>query len=191
MRKHNIHPAKIDTYQAVVDDNMVDQLAMGGVWLYHDGYAARWDGAAKKLVLMHRLVMGVVNKTNCMVDHINGDRLDNRRENLRVVTHKQNNRNRCALKTRTSRATGRRRRCTSIYKGAFMDASGRWRSQVSHNGAVQRGGPLTTEIEAALWYDTVASTTHGVHARLNFTDPERQAFKQHLCRMVQEGRLDR
>ena len=37
------------------------------------------------------------SRDNC-IDHINGDRLDNRIENLRVVTHQQNNWNRLNVK---------------------------------------------------------------------------------------------
>lgn len=43
-------------------------------------------------VLMHRVILGA--KKGQIVDHINGDGLDNRRENLRFVTHGQNMQNR-------------------------------------------------------------------------------------------------
>jgi hypothetical protein len=41
---------------------------------------------------IHRLVMGFIPK-NLVVDHINGDTLDNRIENLRLVTYKENRQN--------------------------------------------------------------------------------------------------
>jgi hypothetical protein len=45
----------------------------------------------RKIVLMHRLIMNP--KKDLIVDHINGDNLDNRKTNLRIVTHRQNDQN--------------------------------------------------------------------------------------------------
>lgn len=56
------------------------------------GYAVkRVDG---NLEYIHRIVMGAKNGE--IIDHINGNKLDNRKSNLRVVTKSQNNRNRDA-----------------------------------------------------------------------------------------------
>lgn len=52
------------------------------------GYAKSWDRKAKKFVYLHRLIMQPAN--GMVVDHINGDRSDNRRANLRVVTRGEN-----------------------------------------------------------------------------------------------------
>jgi len=56
-------------------------------WYYYGGYAVSppWR--------MHRHVMGCTDP-ELVVDHINGDRLNNRRENLRIVTRQENKRNR-------------------------------------------------------------------------------------------------
>src|SRR5574343_318717 len=48
------------------------------------GYAS----ATKKRILMHRLIMSAKNGQE--IDHINGNIRDNRRKNLRFVTHQQN-----------------------------------------------------------------------------------------------------
>lgn len=73
-------------YVTLVDDADYEWLSRWK-WHYHGGYAERGDG-----VLMHREI------TDCPagkeVDHINHDPLDNRRENLRVVTRWQNMLNR-------------------------------------------------------------------------------------------------
>lgn len=61
-------------------------------WYYKEGYAlANING---KEVRMHRLVLNE-NNPDFVVDHRNRDRLDNRRENLRRFTLKQNANNRC------------------------------------------------------------------------------------------------
>jgi len=41
-------------------------------------------------ILMHRLIMGLERKDGKIIDHINGDGLDNRKANLRIATNQQN-----------------------------------------------------------------------------------------------------
>lgn len=52
------------------------------------GYAVRKDPNGPGIIWMHRIIMGA--KHNQFVDHINGDKLDNRRCNLRFVNKPQN-----------------------------------------------------------------------------------------------------
>jgi len=71
-----------------------------------EGYLATtlYDGMNKKSVstLLHRLIYFLQTGTNvpegCIMDHINHDRVDNRWENLRVVTPSENSRNRAPRK---------------------------------------------------------------------------------------------
>jgi hypothetical protein len=62
---------------------------------YHksiSGYYAKTT-VGKQSICFHRLLMGVLDQ-DVSVDHINGDTLDNRRINLRIVTNQINSRNR-------------------------------------------------------------------------------------------------
>jgi hypothetical protein len=68
-----------------VDQDMEWLLEMS--WHDHKGYAVH--GKLPRIKL-HHLVVGYPILKGYEVDHINGDKLDNRRSNLRVVTHAEN-----------------------------------------------------------------------------------------------------
>ena len=89
------------------------------------------------------------------VDHIDGDPLNNRRGNLRVVTKAQN------------AANAAPRGGRSKYRGVFQQPSGRWTAQISKAGVRLCLGTYDTEEEAASAYDEAAKTVHGEFARLN------------------------
>jgi hypothetical protein len=110
---------------------------------------------------MHRFLL--LPERGVLVDHINGDGLDNRRMNLRLANHSQNAANRC--KPQRSRSTSR-------YKGVFFEASGkrkkRWRALIKVDGQTIHLGSYSEEIEAAVAYDIAAKKHFGEFAKLNF-----------------------
>lgn len=120
-------------------------------------YAARTvviDGK-QKTILMHREVVGAGQGE--VVDHIDGNTLNNRRSNLRRCTNRQNSLNSGAHK-RANR--------TSQFKGVCWDRGcGKWR--VGFRGKYI--GVFDSEIEAAKAYDRVAAAFDPDFARLNFT----------------------
>ena len=74
-------------------------------WNERRGYARSSIG--KKKVYAHRIVMNVNDyQINKQIDHINGDTLDNRKQNLRIVTSRQNGLNSSIRKDNTSGVTG-------------------------------------------------------------------------------------
>jgi hypothetical protein len=93
-------------YQAVVDDGDYTEMNKYSWHVTGVGYAQRVmagdDGSWKKqqYTSMHRSIIGA--EKGQIVDHINGDTLDNRKVNLRIVTHSQNMRNRRVAKNNTS-----------------------------------------------------------------------------------------
>lgn len=90
-----------------------------------------------------------------VVDHINGDPLDNRRCNLRVCTQKQNIWNRKKPKSNTSG-----------FKGARLDKkTGKWIAYIAKNGRRWHLGTFRTPERAHRAYVAAAKVLHGEFAR--------------------------
>lgn len=109
---------------AIVDDCDYDYL-MQWKWYYHK---ARSKGYARRsycTVYMHRLILERMGFKNfARSDHINRDKLDNRRCNLRPATDRQSNCNR-----------GKPNNNTSGYTGVCWDkAREKWYVQIQVNG---------------------------------------------------------
>lgn len=109
----------------------------------------------------HRMIMKA-NKEE-IVDHINGDTLDNRKQNLRICSIKENNRNRKMPITNTSG-----------YKGVSFDiyhynhgAKKCWVAQITCNDKRIKIGRFMTREEAALAYNEAATKYFGDFARIN------------------------
>jgi hypothetical protein len=75
-----------------------------GLWSYNSGYVTYFDPDTKKNKKLHRGIMG--NPHGLKIDHRNGYTVDNRKENLRVVTQAQNSRNHKRHSTNTSGVSG-------------------------------------------------------------------------------------
>jgi hypothetical protein len=130
---------------AIVDDEDFEWLNQWK-WQYDShGYATRklWiiggKGKTEKIYL-HRLIMD--NPTNKEVDHINRNKLDCRKSNLRLVTHSQNLLNRPANSNNTSG-----------YKGVFFDKSrNKWKAMIKINYRSIFLGRFNTAKEASNAY---------------------------------------
>jgi hypothetical protein len=121
-------------------------------------YAARKERAGAPTILMHRVIVGAARGQQ--VDHINGDTLDNRRANLRIATHAENQRNRA-----------RSRNSLSGYKGVSPPANGkRWTATIHAGDRRVHLGSFDTAEDAARAYDKAAREMHGDFARLNFPE---------------------
>jgi len=143
---------------SLVDDDDYERLARYP-WCYKgSGYAVRrgpvTDGK-QSLLYMHKEILNIGPEKE--VDHINHDRLDNRRANLRVCDHKQNARN-----------MKRRERKTSQFIGVYWERARRkWHAQVKLNYRARFIGRFDSEEEAARAYDQAAVMLHGEFASTN------------------------
>lgn len=101
------------------------------------GYAKCASGRRGHMIYMHRLVLGLEDGDERYGDHINGDRLDNRRSNLRVLTSRTNGQNRASHEG------------SSRFRGVTRLPDGRWRAGCNIDGRWVWCGAFETEQEAA------------------------------------------
>ena len=130
-------------------------------WFYSNRYARAYTGggrASPKIIAMHRLILNMPDDCGFEVDHIDGNGLNNQRNNLRICTRAENNRNCRKLSVSSSR-----------YKGVTFDKqTGKWRTEITFNYKRIRLGRFSNEEEAARVYDKAALKYHGAFAKINF-----------------------
>lgn len=128
-------------------------------YIAEDGYRrVRIDG---KYYYIHRLVWFILtNKEvpeDLSIDHIDGDRLNNHIENLRLASSLENQYNKF-----------RQVNGTSKYKGVWYDSvKSIWKASIRSQEKRTYIGQFETEIEAAIAYDKLALQLQGKFAKLN------------------------
>lgn len=131
-----------------------------------DWYAIRnlvREDGSRTTIKMHREILGA--PPDSLVDHWDSDGLNNRRDNLRLCSLTQNNRNRRKQHSQSS----------SLFKGVTQ-VRGRWYAQIRvEAGKRQSLGYFGTEEDAARAYDAAAREHFGEFARLNFPEDGRNA----------------
>lgn len=119
------------------------------------------EGDWHKSVLMHRLIIDVSPEQQ--VDHINGNGLDNRKENLRICNSSENQQN-------SSCARGK-----SKYKGVTWNKNENlWLVRIMYKGKRLFLGYYKNEIEAAKIYDKAALKYFGEFANINLKGNENE-----------------
>jgi hypothetical protein len=110
--------------------------------------------------MMHRLIISIPKEM--VTDHKNGNRLDNRKENLRACTQAQNTRNR-----------GITQNINHSWKGYTYEKSrNKFKASIKVNGKSINLGRYETEHEAATAYNLAAKKYFGDFARLNIIKKE-------------------
>jgi hypothetical protein len=154
----------------IIDDEdyekVVEAIGRRKWYVHNNGSTKDYAMSGDRRNSIHRVVMG--NPKGMCVDHINGDPLDNRKQNLRICTKAQNSQNK---KLRCDSASG--------FKGVYKH-SGRlkkpWHAYIGDTSTaypkkrhINLGYHSTAE-EAAMVYDAKAKELHGEFAYLNFPD---------------------
>jgi hypothetical protein len=142
-------------YFALVDDEDFKRCSKLRWSFNPNGYAERRKG--KTIERLHRFIMNCPKGKE--VDHINGNKLDNRKCNLRICTQHQNSFNKSKQQGKYS----------SIYKGVcFFKRDKNWMANITKNNKYIFIGYFKEERHAAMAYDIWAKELFGKHARLNF-----------------------
>lgn len=129
---------------ALVDDDMFLNLT-NYTWCAqtrkHTSYALRFSSSlgTRNCIYMHQEILGKI-PYGFVTDHINGNGLDNRKENLRIVSHRGNNQNRHVIKT-------------SKFPGVCWHMRDKkWYARILIAGKSRGLGYFNTEMEAAFAY---------------------------------------
>ena len=148
-----------DGHYAIIDPADYETLTQWN-WRFYNGYAARQE--QRKTIYMHRQIMQPPDRM--LIDHINRNKLDNRRSNLRICTRRQNIHNQPT-----------KRGSASKFKGVeYRRDRQKYFARIRYNGKRLWLGTFTNETEAAQAYDRAAQKYFGPYAHLNFPQDDRQ-----------------
>ena len=149
---------------AIVDDadfEWVNQWKWYAKKAYNTWYAVRNSqmvNGKRTGIRMHRVILGLNKGDSSEVDHKNHNGLDNRKDNIRICTHSQNQRNKIC-----------RIRKSSLYKGVhWSKTANKWCAQIRLNGIRTHLGLFDLEMHAVNAYDKAAKKYHGEFSHANF-----------------------
>lgn len=150
----------------LIDDEDYDLVKNFSWSLSTKGYAQAYvpkkyrDKYKIEMIHMQKLLMFDKIKEGTFVDHINRNKLDNRKCNLRIVSMSENNQNRGKIYFNNEN------KITSKYKGVFWDRT-RWRAAITVHGKKIYLGSYQEEEQAAEVYNRNAIKYFGKDAFIN------------------------
>lgn len=153
-----------ESFSTFVDDDMYDLLKSMKWYILNSKYAISSKEYGK--ILMHRFIMNA-NK-NDLIDHIDGNSLNNQKCNLRKCTHSQNMKNRKSSKRSFSKYLG-----VSLGRHKYKTKKGDirtyeyWRCCLKTDNELLFIGHFNTEVESAIAYNEAALKHHKEFANLN------------------------
>jgi hypothetical protein len=144
---------------AIVDDEDYECLTQhkwsvcGGKGKFYARRHSHFEGKKSIHIAMHTQLMKTPKGME--VDHINGNSLDNRKDNLRVCTRAENIRN----------SRKKRKKASSIYRGvSWRKVNKKWVARIQYNKKYIHLGYFDTEEDAANCYNEAARKYFGEFA---------------------------
>lgn len=163
-------------YEAKIDDEYEEEIKkfkwranftiIGKIYAVRERRKDEWPDGVRvgQTIYMHRFILGIHLFSGVAIvgDHINGNSLDNRRENLRVCSYQDNGRNkRVSSGSKSSR-----------YKGVCkIKGERKWQAYIKVGGKKIHLGTFDGEygeLDAAKAYDVYAVKMFGEYANMNF-----------------------
>lgn len=149
---------------STIDDEDFENIALKKKWRLccntktRKGYVGITSYYRKKItiLLLHRIILKA--KPHEIVDHIDKNTWNNKKENLRIVSHYGNTVNKTRSRNKTS----------SMYYRVQKGSSKGFRAELKFNYKNIKFHVAKSEVEAAMFYDWVAKIYHGDYASLNF-----------------------
>ena len=133
--------------ETIFDLEDYDRISKHQWCLMNTGYTY----SSKIKVLLHRFILQKEGE----VDHINRNKLDNRKSNLRICSRSQNTQNKKKRKNSTSEFVG------------VSKIGDKWKAQIQTGGITFNLGNFSSEVEAALIYNNKAIEIFGDSAHIN------------------------
>jgi len=147
----------IKGYKVEIDDEDADRVLAHSWWVSSspeiDGRVLCFSTRiGKKIIKLQRFIMG--DPPGLVVDHWDGDRLNNHKSNLRACTVQQNNMN-----------AGMSKRNKSGYRGVSPTGNNRWRATISLDGRKLHLGCFERPDVASAAYEEAAELFYGDNRR--------------------------
>lgn len=150
------NPNVPEPFEFLIDTEDLEKVKKMGFWCAQTT-GRIINGSKNKSTLLHRYLMGVSENNPIMVDHIDGDYLNNRKSNLRFCVNAENCRN-AKIGSRNS----------SGYKGvSFVRKVNKWKASIKYNYRDIYLGKYAVKEDAARAYNKAAEKYFGEFARLN------------------------
>jgi hypothetical protein len=151
---------KLESNYFIIDKIYLEKVIKHNWYLDSNGYPMTYTARSKTL---HKNLLGK-QQDGYVIDHINRNKLDNRLNNLRVITKKENSYNRTKNKSSKNKYKGVRKN-KSTYNSTYNST---YTAYICKDGIKREISGCQTEEEAARIYDMMAEELFGEFAAKNF-----------------------